>query len=261
MTLTHEKYAGMTRREVELTMEMAPPTVVTRAIVDAGLLHIRDVAGGEEPYHYSSGNFGPGYVLIKGAVGYQKLFKFLVRQLALRLRDFREFDFIAGLVTGGVPPSLVLRDHLQELQDREIPWVYIRDARKAGGTREHITGIQHLSSGGVNPEIPEGARGLVVEELTNYANSLCNGAQVLRASGYTCEAGVSLLDIGQPESAQALGETDLHLRTLITLPTVLDALEQGQVFPLRLIQDYRSFQQSPADWMSRRGLVRRDHGR
>ena len=25
MTLTHEKYAGMTRREVEVTTEMAPP--------------------------------------------------------------------------------------------------------------------------------------------------------------------------------------------------------------------------------------------
>ena len=101
----------------------------------------------------------------------------------------------------------------------------------------------------------------MVEELTNYANSLCNGARVLRASGYTCEAGVSLFDIGQPESARALGEPDLQLRTLITLPTVLDALEQGQVFPLRLIQDYRSFQESPADWMSHRGLVRRDHVR
>jgi orotate phosphoribosyltransferase len=182
-----DEYQSMTRREVESTSQLASSEVIAWAIVEGGAFHIRDVASGEEAYHYSSGNFGPGYVLVKGSVGREKLFKFLVRQLALRLADYRSFEFIAGLVTGGVVPAYELREQLQDLQDREIPYVYIRDTRKEGGTREHVTGIQDLASGGTNPEIPEGSTGVVMEELTNFANSISNGARVLRTSGYRCD--------------------------------------------------------------------------
>ena len=261
MTVAMKTYDSMTRRDVETMDEIAPPSVIAWALVQGGALHIRDCANGEPAYHYSSGNFGPGYVLVKGAVGNQKLFKFLVRQMALRLADVRDFDFIAGLVTGGVPPSLLLRDHVQELQGREIAWVYIRDTRKAGGTKEHVTGIQHLATGGTNPEIPEGSRGIVMEELTNYANSLRNGAGVLRDSGYRCTDGIALLDYAQPRAAEALRDAQLTLRTLITLPEPLDAVVEVGAFPERLVDDYRWFQRDPEAWMRHYGYERQEHTR
>lgn len=252
-------YDSMSRLEVEESSQLAPAETVAWALVQGGALHIRDVSRGEPAYHYSSGNFGPGYVLVKGAVGNQKLFKFLVRQVALRLKEFTEFDFIAGLVTGGVPPSLILRDQLQQLQAREIPWVYIRDTRKSGGSAEHITGVQHLASGGVNPEIPLGSRGVVMEELTNYANSICNGAGVLRASGYQCETGFALLDYAQPEGIQALKENGLALRALITLPELLEAIEASGAFPSHLVDDFRWFQREPGAWMSHYNYQKKEH--
>ena len=261
MSTAIQLYDEMTRHDVEIMTDVVPSEVIAWAIVKGGALHIRDVAQGEDAYHYSSGNFGPGYILVKGTVGNQKLFKFLVRQMALRMADFRDFDFIAGLVTGGVPPSLILRDHLQELQGREIPWVYIRDTRKFGGTKEHVTGIQHLATGGVNPEIPEGSVGVVMEELTNYANSISNGARVLRNCGYRCTVGFSLLDYAQPKAAEALQEAGVDLKVLITLPELLDAVAEVGAFPKRLVENFRWFQRDPEEWMKHHGYERKEHVR
>jgi orotate phosphoribosyltransferase len=261
MTTAVQRYDAMSRQEVEGMSEIMPTEVIAWAIIKGGAMHIRDVGAGEEPYHYSSGWFGPGYVLLKGAVGNQKLFKFLVRQMALRMAGFHDFDFIAGLVTGGVPPSVVLRDHIQELQGREIPWVYIRDTRKAGGTQEHVTGIQHLATGGINPEIPLGSRGVVMEELTNFANSLCNGAGVLRNVGYVCDAGWSLLDYANPKAVEALAEADLRLDAMITLPELIGAAEEVGAFSRDLIEDYRWYQRDPMGWNAHYGYERTEHNK
>lgn len=256
-----ERYDKMSLRDVESTMHRATNELIAQVIVRSGAMHIRDVAAGEEAYYYSSGNFGPGYILIKGMVGRQKAFKFLVRQMALRLAELTRFEFFAGLVTGGVPPSMYLRDYVQELQEREIPWVYIRDTRKAGGTAEHITGIQDLATGGINPEIPLGSRGVVMEELTNFANSICNGAQVLRDTGYPCTTGVSLVHYASSSATEALRNTRLHLDCLITVPELLDVVEELEVFPQHLVDDYRRFLRGPADWMSHYGYEKKEHTR
>jgi orotate phosphoribosyltransferase len=261
MSIDVHQYAAMSRRDVESMTDIAPAEVIAWAIVDGGAFHIRDVANGEDAYHYSSGFFGPGYVLVKGTVGRQKLFKFLVRQQALQLNDYCDFDFIAGLVTGGVVPAYELREQLQELQDREIPYVYIRDTRKAGGTREHVTGIQDLASGGTNPEIPEGSTGVVMEELTNFSNSVSNGARVLRSSGYTCNVGFTILDYNHDQGRQALKEARLELKRLITLSDLIDAIEASEAFEQRLVDDYRWFQRDTAGWMAHYGYEKKEHGR
>lgn len=259
-----DQYELLMREDVERMQHSVSTQMVAAAIVAGGAIHIRDIAAGEPAYHYSSGNFGPGYVSIKNAVGNQKLFKFLVRQLALRIeRDiaFRDFAFIAGLVTGGVPPALLLRDNIQQLGGREIGFCYIRDTRKAGGTREHVTGILDLATGGVNPEIPTGSTGVVVEELTNFANSITNGANVLRSSGYECRRGFSILDYNHEANQRALAENNLQLTSLITLRQLLDGAEDAEVIEPRLINDYRSFLDDPAAWMKRNGYEKQEHVR
>lgn len=256
-----ERFANMSLSDVETMTELLPPQAIAELIVYQKALHIRDVANGEPPYHYSSGNFGSGYVMIKGLVGHQKTFKLLVRQLALKVADSRNFGAIAGLVTGGVPPSLVLRDYLQELQGREIPWVYIRDTRKVGGSQEHITGIIELATGEINSEMPLNLPFVVMEELTNYANSLTNGAGVLRACGYVCDQGLSILDYANPKAAEALIEHQVNLTCLITLPELLDAVEETGAFSKNLVDDYRWSRSNPEDWMAHYNLEKQEHVR
>lgn len=139
---------------------------ICRVILDAGAVEIRDIGAGEEPFLYSSGNWGPGYVSIKGLVGQEEAFKTLTEQLALRLIESGiEFDFIAANATGGMVPGYQLREDLQEMTGRHIPYVYTRGTRKPGGHKELVTGIP-------GSPIMQGDRPLVIEELVNFAHLL-----------------------------------------------------------------------------------------
>jgi hypothetical protein len=54
---------------------------ICREIIKAGALEIRDLDAGQEPFLYSSGNYGPGYVMVKGLVSRLNLMKFLCDSL------------------------------------------------------------------------------------------------------------------------------------------------------------------------------------
>lgn len=252
--------AAMDLRDIVTMMEILPSSVIGEEIALGGLLHIRDVAAGEEPFHYSSGNWGDKYVSVKGGCSDQKLSKLMVRQLVLRLADNTSFDFIAGLVTGGVPPSIYLRDWVQDLQGREIPWVYIRDTRKLGGTKETVTGL-YMPSGERSPFIPIGAIGLVIEELTNFANSITNGAILLRSLECQCGCplGATILDYGNPKALEYRTEHQLELVNLVSMSEVLDAAQRLGLYPDRLIEEARFQLSDPVGWMDKYELKKTEH--
>lgn len=201
-----------------------------------------------QPFLYASGNWGPGYVSIKGCVGWTELFSGMVKLLAARIKETGiGIDFVAGLMTGGAIPgyqlSQILSDILEhpvrymyltgtrrqdtiqakvispeELEDvtsliatyilwlrdekkyqfdflagvapsgmvpafrvaqilagkqkRDIPFVYIREQRKAGGLRELITGAEK------NPRIPRGAWGVPIGGQGDF------GEKALRETGF-----------------------------------------------------------------------------
>lgn len=241
--------------------EILPSEVIADEIVLGHLFHIRDIAAGEDPYHYSSGNYGPIYATIKGGCSDQKLAKLMARQLALKVAaEVTDFDFVAGLVTGGVPPSIYLRDWVQEIQEREISWVYIRDTRKLGGTKEYVTGLK-MPDGSRTPFIPEGSVGLVVEELVNFANSTTNGARVLRSNECkcVCNLGVTILDYDNPEAERYRGEYGVSQLSVVRMSEVLDAVERHGTYPNELVEDARWSRCNPLEWMAYYGLEKTEH--
>ena len=74
----------------EIGVKKMSEEAVCVKMLEAGAVDIRDVDGGEEPFLYSSGNRGPGYVMVKGLVTRQEIFKPLVEQLALRIGRERD---------------------------------------------------------------------------------------------------------------------------------------------------------------------------
>ena len=198
-------------------------------VIKARAVEIRDVPSrvtnkeaeklplGKQPFLYSSGNWGPGYVTIKGLVGRKKIIKSLCQELAKKVaREVPRLDFVAGNVTGGVIPGWLLSEYL------DIPFVYIRETRKKGGQKELITGIAN------NPEIRSGANGLVVEELVNFAQTTCNGAQALREAGYTVAHASCILFYNNPEALKSLEEAGIKIIYLFTLPQLLKVAEKHQ---------------------------------
>lgn len=220
---------------------------ICREILEAKAMEIRDVDGGQEPFLYSSGNWGPGYVMVKGTVGYQTVFKDLVAQLALRVVDSGiKFDFIAANATGGMVPGYQLREDLQMMTGREIPYTYVRGTRKAGGHKELVTGIEN------NPTIRPNSRALVIEELINFAQTTTNSAQGLRELGHTADNAATILHYHNPEAMRSLQDHGVEVVELTNLPTLLEIAED--YYPKAAVDSYRTFLKDPLAWQAQRGL-------
>jgi len=218
-------------------------------VLDAGALEVRDIDAGEEPFVYSTGNRGPGYVQVKGLVGQPALLKDLLGTLADQVLARAEFDFVNGNATGGMVPGWELRNQVSERLGREVPFCYLRGARKEGGHGETITGDRK------NPLIQKGMRALIVEELVNYAGTMCNATAEYRRAGYQVSHGATILFYDQPEARARLVEHEVELIYLLTLPQLINvAAESGRVSP-RLAASYREFLASPVQWQLDRGLV------
>jgi len=234
---------------------------IARMLIEAHALELRDVPmmvtnaevdrlpTQRQPFLYSSGNWGPGYVSIKNLVGRKDIIKYLCHHLALRVADeVRSLGFIAGNVTGGMVPGWQLSEELEGMLGRRVPFVYIRGTRKKGGQKELITGITD------NPEISPGANGLVVEELVNFAESTCAGAVALRDAGYQATHGACILFYGNPEAIKTLGRHRVGMVYLLTLPRLLAVARWHRAFPGDAIADYECFLTNPLEWQGRRGL-------
>lgn len=235
-----------------------PPRMSEEAIcvslLDVGAVDIRDVDGGEEPFLYSSGNFGPGYVMVKGTVGNQGVFKPLVEQLALRLVDDEvEFDHVAGNATGGMVPAYQCREDYQRLTGRsDVEYVYVRGTRKEGGHRELITGIDHVA-----PTREDGspAHWLVVEELVNFGETTTNSLNLLRGLGFVANKAGTILYYDHAEVNERLAENNIDLTRLTTLPNLLDVAVSEGFYSQDAVASYRDFLASPAEWQQVRGIV------
>ena len=58
---------------------------VAKQIINSGAVSVRDVDSGEEPFVYSTGNRGPGYLMVKGIVGQPSTLKYLTWHLAQKV--------------------------------------------------------------------------------------------------------------------------------------------------------------------------------
>lgn len=216
-------------------------------MLQVGALTIRDVDGEEEPFLYSSGNYGPGYVSVKGLVGVPQLLNALTAWLAVMVaQSGLRPDFVAGNVTGGLVPGQMLRDHLAALLAYKPSFVYVRDTRKLGGHGELVTGIEHLA---------EGSEGIVVEELVNFAETTCNSALHLRKLGFQVGDAATILTYENPVAIARLSENDIDLVSLMTLDELLSVAEIDGMYEVHLVRSYREFLEDPLGWQSARGLV------
>lgn len=225
---------------------------VVRLLVESGAAQIRDLRQeGEVAFLYSSGWRGPGYLLVKGLVGQKGVLKPLVAELAERLIESgvtQRFDFIAGNATGGMVPGWILSEVLEHRLCIPVPYVYVRNTRKIGGTEEYVTGYQS------SPDINSGDRALVFEELVNFAETTGNSATVLRDEGFEVTEAATLFYYANPEADERLAAIGLTMTYLATLPEFLDVAECESLFPKEAVADYRAYRANPVGWNRERGF-------
>jgi len=218
-------------------------------ILGAGILEIRDVEKGNSPFLYASGNWGPGYVTIKSLVSDRPLLKVLVRLLARKIAtvEEREISFVAGNVTGGMIPGWLLAGELRDWYGRDTPFFYVRNTRKKGGQKELVTGLL----GRIGPW----SRGIVVEELVNFAQTTCNSVVAVRDErGSIVKDAACILFYDNPVAKESLAKLGVEMTYLFTLRDLLLGALKFKTHPERLVKEYLRFLDDPLAWQAERGL-------
>jgi orotate phosphoribosyltransferase len=196
----------------------------------------------DKPFVFTSGWASPVYIDCRKLISYPRVRSALIDfATATIVRDvgFEQFDTIAGGETAGIPYAAWIADRLS------LPMQYVRKKPKGFGRGAQIEG-----------HIDEGARTLLVEDLTTDGRSKVNFCRALRDAGAIVDYVLVMFyyDIF-PESKKIIADINVKLLHLATWWDVLRVVKQGGYFEPRVIDEVERFLNSPAKWSAEHGGV------
>ena len=196
----------------------------------------------DKPFVFTSGWASPVYIDVRRLISYPRVRSTLIDFAAATIvRDvgFEQFDTVAGGETAGIPYAAWIADRLS------LPMQYVRKKPKGFGRGAQIEG-----------HIEEGARTLLVEDLTTDGRSKVNFCRALRDAGAVVDHVfvVFYYDIF-PESKQVLADIKVKLLHLATWWDELRVVKQGGYFENRVIEEVERFLHAPAKWSAEHGGV------
>jgi orotate phosphoribosyltransferase len=195
-----------------------------------------------KPFIFTSGWASPVYIDCRKLIFYPRIRAQLVDFAEATLaRDvgFEQFDVVAGGETAGIPYAAWLAERLG------LPMQYVRKKPKGFGRNAQIEG-----------DVREGARTLLVEDLTTDGRSKINFCKALRDAGALVEhVFVNFYYDIFPESKQTLAELNVKLHYLATWWDVLALVKKGGYLEARQIAEVEKFLHAPAQWSAAHGGV------
>lgn len=212
---------------LDLTPEQeATARRVSDLLLDIEAVHIRP----REPFTLTSGLKSPVYVDCRKIISFPEARGAIMDMAAAALAPL-DADVIAGGETAGIPFAAWLAERL----DR--PMVYVRKQPKGFGRNARIEGA-----------MAEGARVLLVEDLTTDGGSKIGFAQAIEEAGARATATFSVFYYDTfPDAPAQLLAAGMDLHFLATWWTVLDAARaRGRAEDE--LQEAERFLRSPKDW-------------
>ena len=196
----------------------------------------------DKPFVFTSGWASPVYIDVRKLISYPRVRSAVIDFAAATIvRDvgFEQFDTVAGGETAGIPYAAWIADRLS------LPMQYVRKKPKGFGRGAQIEG-----------HIKEGARTLLVEDLTTDGRSKVNFCTALRDAGAIVDNVfvVFYYDIF-PESKKIIADIKVKLLHLATWWDVLRVVKQGGYFENRVIEEVERFLNAPAKWSAEHGGV------
>jgi orotate phosphoribosyltransferase len=196
----------------------------------------------DKPFIFTSGWASPVYIDCRKLIFYPRirsqLVDFAVATLA-RDAGFEQFDVVAGGETAGIPYAAWVADRLGQ------PMQYVRKKPKGFGRNAQIEG-----------DIREGARTLLVEDLTTDGGSKINFVKALRDAGAVVDhVFVNFYYDIYPESKKILADLEVRLHYLATWWDVLALVKKGGYLRTEQIAEVEKFLHEPAKWSAAHGGV------
>lgn len=210
--------------------------LTAKMLLEVKAVHFR----ADEPFRFTSGWASPVYIDCRKLISYPRVRNTLMDFAAsVILRDigFESLDAIAGGETAGIPFAAWIADRLS------MPMQYVRKKPKGFGRDAQIEG-----------DFREGARIVLVEDLSTDGRSKIRFCEALRAAGLQVEHTFVIFhyDIF-PETKQTLKDFGLSMHALATWWDVLNVARQQGYFEESTLKEVESFLHHPMEWSAAHG--------
>ena len=212
--------------------------LVARMLWEIGAVHFR----ADDPYKLASGMASPVYIDCRKLISYPRIRSAVMDFAAatiMRSAGFEKIDVVAGGETAGIPFAALLADRLG------LPMIYVRKKPKGHGRNAQIEG-----------HMPEGARVLVIEDLTTAGGSMFTFIDAIRAAGGTVDHGMALFYYGIfPEAEARFANGKVRLHHIATWRDVLAAARADRLFDEATLASVEAFLDAPLAWSAEHGGV------
>lgn len=220
-----------------------PEPAVMAELVAKMLWEIKAVHfSADKPYKLSSGMMSPVYIDCRKLISYPRIRSAVMDFAAatiMRNAGFEQFDAVAGGETAGIPFAAFLSERLG------LPMIYVRKQPKGHGRNAQIEG-----------HMPEGARVLVIEDLTTAGGSMFKFIDAIRAAGGVVDHGMALFFYGIfPEAQARFDNGKVRLHHIATWRDVLAVARAQKLFDEKTLADVEAFLDAPLEWSGRNGGV------
>ncbi|QXT38815.1 orotate phosphoribosyltransferase [Gymnodinialimonas ceratoperidinii] len=221
----------------------AYPSDATMAAMTARmLLDIRAVHfNTKDLFTHASGKQAPTYIDCRKLISHPRIRSTAMDFLTCKvMRDagLEAFDNIAGGETAGIPFAAFVAERMA------LPMSYVRKKPKGYGRAAQIEG-----------EMPEGARVLLVEDLTTDGGSKLKFVDAIRAAGASCAHTAVVFSYGNlPDTERNLAAHGLTLHSLTTWADVITEARRGGDFDAETLEEVERFLDDPEGWRASRGL-------
>lgn len=210
--------------------------LTSKMLLEVKAVHFR----ADEPFRFTSGWASPVYIDCRKLISYPRVRNTLMDFAAsVILRDigFESLDAIAGGETAGIPFAAWIADRLS------MPMQYVRKKPKGFGRDAQIEG-----------DFREGARIVLVEDLSTDGRSKIRFCEALRAAGLQVEHTFVIFhyDIF-PETKQTLKDFGLKMHALATWWDVLKVAREQGYFDEATLTEVEAFLHNPMAWSAAHG--------
>ena len=209
---------------------------VARMLLEIAAVHFRT----DPPYTLTSGLASPVYIDCRKLISYPRIRAACMDMACATVQQaagFERFDAVAGGETAGIPFAAWIAERLG------LPMLYVRKKPKGFGRNARIEG-----------DLKDGARVLLVEDLTTDGGSKVSFVEAIRDAGGECAHTVVVFfyDVFQGVH-EGLARHGVTLHYLATWRDVLAEARAGAYFDPAVMDQVEAFLDAPLDWSAANG--------
>lgn len=190
-----------------------------------------------EPYIYASGIKSPIYCDNRLLMSFPDKRKQIVKYFLEKIKDFGDFDVVAGTSTAGISWAAWISASLEK------PMAYIR-----GKSKEH--GKQNLIEG----KAVIGQKVLVIEDLVSTGGSSIAAVEAVREAGGDVVGCVAIFTYELEKAKKRFEEAKCKIITLSNFSTLVEVASETEYITEEDKAIVLEWNKAPADWGKKHGF-------